>query len=54
MEKRDAIKGLEAIWKEVVRHAVMKLSADQIRMLYPAVSTHCDELQEQVDWISQH
>ena len=54
LDKRDAVKELEACWKEVVRHAVMKLSADQIRMLYPAVSSHCDELQQQVDWISQH
>jgi hypothetical protein len=30
----------------------MKLSVDQIRMLYPAVSSHIDELEQQIDWLS--
>lgn len=52
LDKRDAIVELEGCWKEFVRHAAMKLDADQIRMLYPAVSSHCDELEEQINWIA--
>lgn len=54
MEKREAIKELEGCWKEVIRHAVMKLSAEQIEQLYPLVSHHCEELNLQIDWFSKN
>ena len=54
LEKREAIKELEGCWKEVIRHAVMKLSAEQIEQLYPLVSHHCEELNLQIDWFSKN